>query len=114
MARRLTFLLVVNLILSLAALGSVAWITAEPARWFDDVYAVSEQARESANELEIAVAEIDSRLSEMESRLSEIETAVGDTETAGSELEERVGEVEDTLFSVCSKLSLELDFLAAC
>ena len=107
MARRLTFLLVVNLILSLAALGWMAWISAEPARWFDDVYAVSAQANESAGELEVALAEIGSRL-------GEIETTVGDTETAGSELEERVGEVEDTLSGVCSTLFLELDFFAAC
>jgi len=52
MTRRLTFLLLANLILSLAALGWMAWITAEPARWFGDVYAVSKQARESADELE--------------------------------------------------------------
>ncbi len=107
MTRRLTFLLVANLILSFGALGWVAWISLEPAHWFDDVYAVSEQAQESADELEVALAEI-------ESRLGEIETTVGDTETAGSELEERVGEVEATLSGVCSTLSLELDFFAAC
>jgi hypothetical protein len=49
MNRALLALLVTNLILSLTALGWLAWITAEPRHWFADAYAAKGPTGERAH-----------------------------------------------------------------
>ena len=120
MPRRVTVLLVLNLILSLAALGGLAWIVVEPERWFDDIYTASEQAEEAAINAEAAVEEVESTVLELQESVEAIDVSsleevdVYELESRLSDVESTLGEVESDLSSICSELSLELDLTVFC
>jgi len=118
MTRRLTLLLVVNLVLSLAALGWLTWITVEPRYWFEDAYAEKGPRGDIGPrgpgglpgpqgpvgpDAEEAVGALDDRVTELEGLIAS--TGVSDVESRLSEVESSVSDVESTVSDVCTAFS---------
>ena len=119
MRRSLVALLVVNALLSLTALGWLAWIIVEPRDWFPGAYAEKGPTGDPGPRGPIGPQgppgpvgpDAEEAIAEIESRLDDLEGYVQDTDVA--DVESRVSDLESTVQSMCIDLSA-LEFFAAC
>jgi hypothetical protein len=128
--------LVLNGLLTLTALGWLAWISVAPRYWFPGAYAaqgprgeegprgergpegpagpVGPDAADAIDELSLEVTDLSERMETIEGELSDLQGMAG-----SSELESAVEDVQNTVSAICDELSyyegaLADIWLAAC
>lgn len=124
MRRETLVLLVINLVLSVTALGWLAWITLEPRHWFADAYAAKGPTGDAGPRGSIgpqgpagpvgpdaadAIDELDFRVSDLEAGLvAGVDVADLEGRVEGLELidpDTRITDLEDTVSSMCDEMS---------
>ena len=116
--------LIVNALLSLTALGWLAWITAEPSYWFPDAFAEKGERGDrgptgkrgprgavgprgpAGPTVEEALEEVNSRISNLETDLVSLEAGISTSELQNQidEIESSVQDVSDKMENLCSEL----------
>jgi hypothetical protein len=134
--RLLVASLVVNVVLSLAAIGGLVWITAAPRYWFAGAYAeqgprgdkgprgeqgspgpagpVGPDASTAIDDLSSTVDDLSSRVDTLETDLSDLQDASG-----GSTLETDLQDVQQKVSDICDQMALDSGalfdiYVAAC